>query len=354
MKISSCTLLSVTAGSLVYIFALVLLGAQQPGGSGDVFRVGPGVTLPRVLHKVEPEYSPIAQADHVQGTLILQIIVNEKGRATDITVLSPIGFGLDERAEMAVEKWEFIPGRKDGKPVKILATIEVNFRFPGLPFDDKSERQRTAFNVALQTLKRTDTSPTATDRAIKTMQDLCSQKYPPAMYLVGMWKTTGERVAKDPEDGFAWIQKAAAKNYGPALYELAVHRLEGRDLPKDLDKGLEEMRQAATLGGSQAQFYLGNLYEKGQGVPQEVDRARRYFRLCAAQGVAVCQYRLGILLLNAPDRPDRDYVQAVALFQLASEQSLQEAKDIASREAANLTAAQSKWVDTLKTQLVRK
>jgi TonB family protein len=316
----------------VYIFALVLLGAQQPGGSGDVFRVGPGVTLPRVLHKVEPEYSPIAQADHVQGTLILQIIVNEKGRATDITVLSPIGFGLDERAEMAVEKWEFIPGRKDGKPVKILATIEVNFRFPGLPFDDKSERQRTAFNVALQTLKRTDTSPTATDRAIKTMQDLCSQKYPPAMYLVGMWKTTGERVAKDPEDGFAWIQKAAAKNYGPALYELAVHRLEGRDLPKD----------------------LGNLYEKGQGVPQEVDRARRYFRLCAAQGVAVCQYRLGILLLNAPDRPDRDYVQAVALFQLASEQSLQEAKDIASREAANLTAAQSKWVDTLKTQLVRK
>ena len=343
-----------TFRALLFLLALALLYAQPPEGSGDVFRIGAGVTPPRVLRKVEPEYSPTAREEHVQGTLVLQLIVNEKGRATDITVLSPIGFGLDERAEAAVEKWEFIPGTKDGKSVKILATIEVNFRFPGLPFDDKTERRRTSFNVALQSLKRTDTSPTATDRAIKSMQDLCSQKYPPAMYLVGIWKTTGERVTKDSEDGFAWIQKAAAKNYGPALYELAVHRIEGRDLPKDVDRGLEEMRQAATLGSSQAQFYLGNLYEKGNGVPREVDRARRYFRLCAAQGVDVCQYRLGILLLDAPDRPERDYVQAVALFQLASEQSLQEAKDISSRETANLTPAQSKWVDTLKTQLVRK
>jgi hypothetical protein len=77
--------------ALLFLLALALLYPQPPEGSGDVFRIGPGVTPPRVLRKVEPEYSPAAREDHVQGTLGLEIIVNEKGRATDITVLSLIG-----------------------------------------------------------------------------------------------------------------------------------------------------------------------------------------------------------------------------------------------------------------------
>jgi TPR repeat protein len=59
-------------------------------------------------------------------------------------------------------------------------------------------------------------------------------------------------------------------------------------------------------------------------------------------------------LFDAPDRPERDYVQAVAWFQLAGEQGIPEAKDIASKEAATLTSAQLNWVTTLKAQLVRK
>ncbi len=114
------------------------------------------------------------------------------------------------------------------------------------------------------------------------------------------------------------------------------------------------MRAAATLGSRQAQFYLGNRYENGDGVPRELDRARRYYRLCAAQGVALCQYRLGLLLYQAPERRERDYLQAIALFQLAAEQGLTEANHLVSSEAPKLTAEQSSWVSTLKSQIVRK
>ena len=346
LRFSPCVLITVLGSAIV--------SAQTPDPSGDVLRVGPGVTPPRLLHKVEPTYSPNARADHVQGTVVLQLVVDEHGRATGVTLISPLGFGLDERAQAAVEAWKFAPGMKDGKPVKIVATVEINFRFPQIWFDEKAEHQRTSFNVALQTLNRGNASAAAIDREVNMMQDLSRQQFPPAMYMVGVWETRGEHVAKDYDAGLALLQKAAAKNYGPALYENGLRRIEGRDLSQDTEKGLEQMREAAVLGSPQAQFYLGNRYEKGDGVPRELDRARRYFRLCAAQGIAACQFRLGILLLNEADRPESDYVQAIALLQLAGEQSLQGAKNLATSEAANLTPAQNNWVNALKTQIVRK
>jgi TonB family protein len=292
--------------ALVIVLLATPLGSQTPASSDEPIRIAPGVTPPRVIHKIEPEYSPEARADHVQGTVILQIVVNEKGRAADISVISPLGFGLDEQAQAAVSKWEFAPGMKASTPVKILASVEANFRLVGLWFDEKAERQRTALNVAVQTINRAKASPKAVGQAVQSIMDLGRQKFAPAMYLVGLWKIEGEHVSKDAAAGLDLIQKAAVKNYGPAIYEVAVRRIEGRDLPRDIEKGLQEMRVAATLGSRQAQFGLGNRYATGDGVPKEIDRARRYYRLCASQGVALCQYQLGRLLYDAPKRPERD------------------------------------------------
>jgi TonB family protein len=130
-------MLRVTFYLVLALFAQPSLDAQVLDGLEDAIRIGPGVTPPPLLHKVEPEYSPDARADHIQGTVVLLLAVNEKGRPTGISVISPLGFGLDKRAQAAVETWEFAPGTKDGRPVKILATVEVNFRFPQLWFDEK-------------------------------------------------------------------------------------------------------------------------------------------------------------------------------------------------------------------------
>ena len=76
--------------------------------------------------------------------------------------------------------------------------------------------------------------------------------------------------------------------------------------------------------------------------------------MCAARGVAQCQFRLARLLFNAPNRPERDYIQAVAWFQLAGDQGITEAKEIALMEVAKFTPAQTNWLTTLKPQLVQK
>ncbi len=104
-------------------------GPGEGGGvGGGVFRVGGGVSAPVVLYKVDPEYSEEARKAKYSGTVVLQLVVDSSGRARDIRVVRSLGLGLDEKAIEAVNKWKFRPGVKNGQPVAVQATIEVNFR----------------------------------------------------------------------------------------------------------------------------------------------------------------------------------------------------------------------------------
>jgi TonB family protein len=92
------------------------------------FKVGSGVTPPKLKSKVEPEYSDTARIEKYQGTVRLYMEVNKDGRAQNIKLLQGIGMGLDEKAAEAVNRWTFVPGTKDGQPVTVAATVEVNFK----------------------------------------------------------------------------------------------------------------------------------------------------------------------------------------------------------------------------------
>lgn len=328
------TLYALLASSLLCV---TLLGAQTTTPSGTVERIGAGVTPPQLLEKVEPEFTAQARDALVQGTVVLEIVVDEEGRATDITVLSPLGFGLDEQAQRAIEQWRFRPGVKDGKTVKVRAVVEANFRFRETWFDGKAERRRTRFNLSLNALRRNE--PKSVERAVKAIEELSSQSFPPAMYLFGKWLETGEHVAKDQARGVVLIRKSADKNYGPALYELGRWHLDGQGVPKDPDQGMQLIRDAAVLGSNNAQFFLGHRYESGDGVTKDVERSRRYFRLCASGRQRECQYRLAASLLRDEPLPERQLVQAVAWLQLSAEQGMPEVTARLDREASRLKRA---------------
>ena len=52
----------------------------------------------------------------------------QPGRADDIQVIQSLDPGLDANAVGAVSQWQFTPGTKDGQPVDVAATIEINFK----------------------------------------------------------------------------------------------------------------------------------------------------------------------------------------------------------------------------------
>jgi len=99
--------------------------AELPPG---VYKVGPAVSTPKLIRKIEPQYTEQARDAKHQGAVVLQVVVEEDGKIRQAKVLKSLGLGLDEKAVEAVKQWEFEPALRDGKPVKVQATIEINFR----------------------------------------------------------------------------------------------------------------------------------------------------------------------------------------------------------------------------------
>lgn len=94
----------------------------------SVMNVGPGVTPPSLLYKIEPSYSEEARVLKYSAVVRLKVVVDVDGYAKNITVAESAGLGLDEKAVEAVTGWRFKPGESGGAPVPVQATIEINFR----------------------------------------------------------------------------------------------------------------------------------------------------------------------------------------------------------------------------------
>jgi TonB family protein len=100
---------------------------SQPPLAQLVAQPTPGITVPRAKYTPDPEYSEEARTEQIQGLVIINLIVDKTGNPTNIRIVSPLGYGLDEKALNSIKKWRFEPGRKDGQPVATYATVEVAF-----------------------------------------------------------------------------------------------------------------------------------------------------------------------------------------------------------------------------------
>ena len=325
----------------VLAFAPFCFGFQSPNA--------PKIVPAQLIHEVKPAYPVGARTFGIQGTVLLRVVVNDQGVPEQIEIISPLGYGLDEAAVDAIRQWRYRPTTLNGKPAAMVTEITVDFNLPRSPFDRKLEAQRTFYNVALAAIEK---GPAA--GAVASLKSLCSQKYPPALYLYGTLLEQGRGVPADADEGFRLIQESAGEQFGPAMYQVAIARLQGRRLEKDPAAGMQLMQGAAQSGSIPAQAFMGQAYEKGDGVPMDLQKSRENYRLCAASGDGLCQYHLGELLLNDPEHAKRDYIQAIAWLQLSAERGVEQARQALQQENSRLTADQISGARKLMTQLVHK
>jgi protein TonB len=101
----------------------------KPVATGDAILMGPGVTLPRPLREVKPQYTAEAMRARVEGGVLLAAVVKTDGTVGDIQMLRSLDptFGLDEQARVAAAQWRFVPGSVKGEPTAVVVTIELTF-----------------------------------------------------------------------------------------------------------------------------------------------------------------------------------------------------------------------------------
>lgn len=75
-----------------------------------------------------PHYPDSLKGSGIQGTVLIQAIVSEKGCTESVTVVQKLNPQLDEIAKQTVSSWKFSPATKDGKPVRVIVQIPLEFK----------------------------------------------------------------------------------------------------------------------------------------------------------------------------------------------------------------------------------
>jgi protein TonB len=91
-----------------------------------LLRAGQGVREPKRIAGSPPEYPVFAKNARVQGAVILEAVINERGEVGRIKVLKSAPL-LDAAAIAAVQQWRYTPTLLNGVPVSVLMTITINF-----------------------------------------------------------------------------------------------------------------------------------------------------------------------------------------------------------------------------------
>ena len=111
--------------------------SNDPAASVLPNKIGQGVTGPevmpasaamaRLVQRIEPEYPNSARQQHIQGTVLLDVVVDTSGAVETLSLVSGES-QLMAAAEQAVRQWKFQPLMKDGQATKFETRIAIDFK----------------------------------------------------------------------------------------------------------------------------------------------------------------------------------------------------------------------------------
>jgi periplasmic protein TonB len=107
-------------------------GGRGPGewtGDDDGVWPGNGVSWPRLVQEVKPNYTADAMRAQLEGLVELEIVVLPDGSVGRVSIIRSLDsrFGLDAEAIKAVRHWRFDPARRAGKAVAARVGVELSF-----------------------------------------------------------------------------------------------------------------------------------------------------------------------------------------------------------------------------------
>src|SRR5262249_53586250 len=95
---------------------------------GDLVPAGTdGLSPAHISHQALAIYPPIARMQRIQGTVIVNALINENGQVVETRILSSASSILNDAAVTSVKRSTFTSGTKDGVRVKSWTPVRVEF-----------------------------------------------------------------------------------------------------------------------------------------------------------------------------------------------------------------------------------
>lgn len=119
--------------SLALLAALALLPLTSARGSepaetpAESAPQGVLTKMPVLRHFVEAPYPPDAEAQRIEGAVLLEIDIGADGKVSRAVVVEPAGHRFDESAVEAVQQFEFEPAEIDHQPAPVRLTYRYEF-----------------------------------------------------------------------------------------------------------------------------------------------------------------------------------------------------------------------------------
>jgi len=143
MKLQSALPAGFLTPALAFLLLLPLFSQISPAQAEGAATTPEPVQLPAgvsegmLISKVPPNYPPLAKQARIQGTVILDAVIDKDGAVQQLHLIQ--GHPMLAPAAMdAVKQWKYKPYLSNGKPVEVETKITVNFKLAGLKTEDST------------------------------------------------------------------------------------------------------------------------------------------------------------------------------------------------------------------------
>jgi TonB family protein len=111
----------------------VALAVVGPMSAQDetIYKTGnKGVSAPRLVKEVKPQYTADALRRGVSGAILLRCVIDLDGVPTRLEIVKALDGELDRASLETLKQWRFEPGQKDGKAVLVQIDVTIAFSTP--------------------------------------------------------------------------------------------------------------------------------------------------------------------------------------------------------------------------------
>lgn len=91
------------------------------------FQPGQGLTQPKVVKRVQPDFSPLGRhRDLPAGLLVFDAVITAAGRVGEVRVAKPFRPEFDRIVLAAFKQWRFEPARRSGQATSVVMTFTIH------------------------------------------------------------------------------------------------------------------------------------------------------------------------------------------------------------------------------------